>query len=109
MRDPTRRRSPGSWPRDQPVRWRALGRNLSTFVLTTAAVVVQVALIVPLLVYDMSPEGRAAGGGWLRLGLTLAWGGATLWAVWSWMMAEPRAILAPVVTVALIWIAWAVS
>jgi hypothetical protein len=109
MRDPTRRRSPGSWPRDQPVRWRALGRSLSTFVLTTVAVVVQFALVVPLLVYGMSPEGRAAGGGWVRLALTLVWGGATLWAAWSWLMAEPRAVLAPFATGAAIWLAWAVS
>ena len=65
--------------------------------------------MIPVLAYDMSPEGRAAGGGWLRVGLTLAWGIATLWSAWNWVMAEPRAILAPIGTGLLIWFAWAVS
>ncbi len=102
MTDPNRRDSPGSWPRDRPVRWGALGRNVSTFVLTTLAFIVQFALVVPLVLLSSD-----AGGGWLRTGVGLVWGAGTLWAGWCWVTGEARSILAPLVTGGLIWLAWA--
>ncbi len=100
MGDPNRRDHPGSWPRDRPVRWGALGRNLSTFVITTAAFVVQFALVVPVLLLSSD-----APGGWMRPAVALVWGIGTLWAAWCWMTWSPRSILAPVVTAAVIWLA----
>jgi hypothetical protein len=97
--DPTRRRSPGSWPRDHPVRWRALGWNISTFVVTTMAVVVQFVLIVPLLMVPSTGDGS------LQVVVALVWAGATLWATWCWITAQSRAIIAPIVTGAVIWLA----
>jgi hypothetical protein len=99
--DPNRRDTPGSWPRDQPVRWGALGRNLSTFVMTIVAFVVQFALVVPLL---MLPSDAA--GGWLRLAVGIVWGLGTLWAAWCWLTSQARSVLAPIVTGALIWLVW---
>jgi hypothetical protein len=98
--DPNRRDSPGSWPRDRPIRWGALGRNLTTFVLTTVAFVVQFALVVPLLMLSAD-----AGGGWLRPAVALVWGLGTLWAGWCWMTGQARSVVAPIVTGALIWLA----
>jgi hypothetical protein len=100
--DPNRRDSPGSWPRDRPVRWGALGRNVSTFVVTTIAFIVQFALVIPVL--TVSSE---AAGGWLRTGVALVWGAGTLWAAWCWVTGQTRSIVAPVVTGAVIWLAWA--
>jgi hypothetical protein len=97
---PNDRDSPGSWPRDRPVRWGAVGRNLATFVLTTVAFVVQFALVVPLLM--LSSE---AGGGWLRPAVALVWGAGTLWAGWCWLTGRSRSIAAPVVTALVIWLA----
>jgi len=34
MEDPTRRRSPGSWPRDRPIRWRGVAGGLLTTLYT---------------------------------------------------------------------------
>ncbi len=104
MSDPNRRDSEGSWPRDRPVRWGALGRTVSSFVLTTVAFVVQFALVVPLLLLQAD-----AGGGWLRAGVGLVWGLGTLWAGWCWVTGQSRSILAPIGTAALIWLAWVAS
>ena len=101
MTDPNRRDSPGSWPRDRPIRWGAVGRNLSTFVLTTVAFVVQFALVVPLV---LAPSDAA--GGWLRLAAAVVWGAGTLWAAWCWMTGQVRSVVAPIVTGALIWLVW---
>lgn len=100
MKDPTRRDAPGSWPRDRPVRWGALGRNLASFAARTSVFVVQFALVVPLLTV---PADAAAG--WLQAGVGLVWGAGTLWAAWCWLLADPRGIVAPVVTLAVILLA----
>ena len=100
MPDPSRRDSPGSWPRDRPVRWGALGRSLSTFAVSSAAILIQFALVVPLL--GLPSE---SGDGWLRTGVALVWGIGTLWAAWCWVTADRRGVLAPVVTIAVIWLA----
>ena len=101
MTDPNRRESPGSWPRDRPIRWGAVGRNLSTFVLTSVAFVVQFALVIPLVA---APSDAA--GGWLRFGVAIVWGLGTLWAGWCWLTSQARSVLAPIVTGALIWLVW---
>ena len=99
---PNRRDAPGSWPRDRPVRWRALGRNRTTFLVTTLAFVVQFALVIPMLAVPGD-----VGDGWLRIAVALVWGLGTLWAAWCWITARTRSVLAPAVTGTLIWLALA--
>lgn len=99
MDDPNSRRSPGSWPRDRPIRWGGVVRNLATFLLTTVAVVAQLVLIVPLLAL---PSGDGLPGV-LRIVASLVWAGATLWAGWSWLMGRARGILAPLGTAVVLW------
>ena len=103
MTDPTGR-TPGSWPRDRPVRWRALGRNVSTLVVTTLAFIVQFGLVVGVLALPSD-----AAGGWLRPLVALAWGIGVLWTAWCWVTWRARGIVAPVLTAALIWLAAAAS
>jgi hypothetical protein len=98
MRDPTRR-PPGSWPGDRPIRWRGVAGNLTQFVIGTVAALVQLGLIVPVLVVGGSAAGDGLGG-FVRLGLTLLWGGLTLFAAWSWVFGRWRIVLAPLLTVA---------
>jgi hypothetical protein len=100
--NPNRRDAPRSWPRDRPVRWGALGRNVSTFFLTTIAALVQFALVLPLLAVPAD-----AGGGLLRIGVALVWGLGSLWAAWCWVLGQARSVVAPVVTGMLIWLALA--
>ena len=73
MSDPNRREHPDSWPRDRPIRWGALGRNLSTFAVTSVASLVQFGLVVPVLTISAD-----AAGGWLRTGVALFWGLGTV-------------------------------
>ena len=103
MRDPTRR-PPGSWPRDRPVRWGALARNLTWFVGASAAALLQLGLAIPVLAVGSSEAGDGLGG-FVGIGLTLAWAALTLFAAWSWVLGRWRVVIAPVVTVALIVVA----
>jgi hypothetical protein len=96
----THDREPGAWPRDRRVRWRALGSNLTTFAITTTAFVVQFALVVGVIALRSD-----LGGGWLRPAIALAWGLGTLWCAWCWITWRPIAIVMPVATAALIWLA----
>jgi hypothetical protein len=107
MRDPTRR-SPGSWPRDRPIRWRGVAGTLTQFVIGSAAALFQLALVVPVLVIGGSAVGDGLGG-FVRVGVALLWGGMTLFAAWSWMFGRWRVVLAPVVTVAALLLASAAS
>jgi hypothetical protein len=66
MRDPTRR-SPGSWPRDRPIRWRGVAGNLAQFVVGSAAALVQLGLVIPVLVVSGSDVGEGLGG-FVRIG-----------------------------------------
>ncbi len=100
MRDPGDR-APGAWPRDRPIRWRGVAGNLRWFVAGTAALIVQLALVVPVLVASGSPGGQTFGG-MARIVLALVWGGMTLFAAWSWVLGRWRVVIAPVVTVAAI-------
>ena len=96
MRDPTRR-APGSWPRDRPIRWRGVAGNLIQFVVGSAAALIQLALVVPVVVIGGSAAGDGLGG-FMRIALALLWGGLTLFAAWSWLLGRWRVVLAPVVT-----------
>lgn len=107
MRDPTRR-SPGSWPRDRPIRWRGVAGNLTQFVVGSVAALVQLALVIPVLAIGGSVVGDRLGG-LVRIGLALLWGGLTLFAAWSWIFGRWRVVLAPVVTVAALFLASAVT
>jgi hypothetical protein len=104
MDDPTRRSSPGSWPRDRPVRWRWLASSVLRFVVGTGALLVQLALVVPLLMLTSSATGRSLGG-LVGVALALAWGGLTLFAAWSWVVARWRVVLAPIATIVVFWLA----
>jgi hypothetical protein len=104
MDDPTRRRSPGTWPRDRPVRWSGLAGNLTWFLVATAALVVQGLLAIPLVVVTGPAAGEALGG-FGRIGLALVWGGLTLFAAWSWVLGRWRVVIAPIATGALLWLA----
>jgi hypothetical protein len=106
MRDPTRR-PPGSWPRDRPIRWRGVFGNLSWLVVASAAAIVQLGLVVPVLVVGGSSTGDGLGG-FVGIGLTLLWAALTLFAAWSWMFRRWRVVIAPVVMVAALLIASAV-
>jgi len=97
---PSRRPSPDHWPRDRPVRWGALGRNLSTFAVTTIAFVVQFALVVPVVMLSST-----AWSGWLQILVALVWGVGTVLAAWCWITWRPVVLLAPVVTGLVIWLA----
>jgi hypothetical protein len=98
MRDPTRR-SPGSWPRDRPIRWVGVAGGLAWFVASTVAGLLQLGLVVPVLAVASSTAGESLGG-LARIGLALAWGGLTLFAGWSWLFGRWRIVLAPMLTVA---------
>jgi hypothetical protein len=100
MRDPTRR-SPGSWPRDRPIRWRGVAGNLAQFVVGSAAALVQIGLVIPVLVVGGSEAGDGLGG-FVRVLLALVWGGLTLFAAWSWVLGRWRVIFAPVATAAVL-------
>jgi hypothetical protein len=100
VQDPTRRQSPGSWPRDRPVRWRAGGRYLVLFLARTAAFLGQFALVIPVIALSAD-----TGGGWVRTAVALVWGAGTLWAGWCWMIGSSRGLVAPVVTFVAIWLA----
>ena len=107
MRDPTRR-SPASWPRDRPIRWRGVAGNLTQFVVGSAAGLVQLALVIPVLAIGGSAVGDGLGG-FVRIGLALLWAGLTLFAAWSWIFGRWRVVLAPVVTAAALFLASAAT
>ena len=104
MADPTRRRSPGSWPRDRAVRWDHLAGNVTWFLVGTAALLIQVLLSIPLIGVAASSAGDAVGG-LARIGFALVWGGLTLFAAWSWVLGRWRVVAAPIATIAFLWLA----
>jgi hypothetical protein len=106
MRDPTRR-AHGSWPRDRPVRWGRVAGNLSWFVIGSAAAILQLVLVVPILAFGGSASG-ADGRGAARVVLALVWAGLTLFAAWSWIFGRWRVVLAPVLTVLALYVASAI-
>ena len=71
--------------------------NLTQFVVGSAAALVQLALVIPVLAIGGSSVGDALGG-FMRIALALLWGGLTLFAAWSWIFGRWRVVLAPVVT-----------
>jgi hypothetical protein len=103
MEDPTRRPR-GAWPRDRPVRWGALGYSLAWILISTAAMVAQLVLVVPLLIVAASQVGDTIGG-FGRIALALAWGALTLFGAWSWLLGRWRVVFAPMATIALLLIA----
>lgn len=103
MTGPNDRRRPEDWPRDGPIRWGGVVGNLASYAVCTVAVLAQLLLIIPLLAL---PGGEGLGG-LVRPLVALVWGGATLWAAWCWLHVQARAILAPVVSVAAIFLAGA--
>jgi hypothetical protein len=103
MDDPTRRPH-GAWPRDRPVRWGALGHSLAWILISTAAMIIQLVLVVPLLIVAASQVGDALGG-FARIALALAWGALTLFGAWSWLLGRWRVVLAPLGTIALLLVA----
>ena len=98
MDDPTRRPE-GSWPRDRPVRWRGVGRNLTWFIVGTAALGIQVLLAGPVL---------AMSGGIGGTILALIWGVLTLLAARAWLFGEWRVVLIPIITVTVLALAFAI-
>ena len=103
MRDPTRR-SPGSWPRDRPIRWRGVFGNLTWLVTASAAAVIQLGLVIPVVIVGGSPAGDGLGG-FVRIGLALLWGALTILAAWSWLFGRWRVVIAPLVTATAVMIA----
>jgi fatty acid desaturase len=99
MDDPTRR-SRGVWPRDRPIRWSGVVNNLTWYVVATAALLLQIALALPVLVL---------GGGVAGTVLALVWGAMTLFAAWSWITWRWRVVIAPLVTIAAILVRVAVG
>ncbi len=71
---------------------------------TTVAFIVQFALVVGVIAL---PADAAAG--WLRPLVALVWGIGVLWTAWCWVTWQARAVIAPVLTAALIWLAAAAS
>ena len=101
MEDPTRRRSPGSWPRDRPIRWGGVAGGLLWFVISWLALIGQVALAVPMLIV-----GSDLGVGRVGLGLGLAWGAITLFTAWSWVLGRWRVALGPTVFGIVLMLVW---
>ena len=82
--------------------------NLTQFVVGSAAALVQLALVLPVLAIGGSAVGDGLGG-FVRIGLALLWGVLTLFAAWSWIFGRWRVVLAPVVTVAALFLASAAT
>jgi hypothetical protein len=82
--------------------------NLTWFVVGTAAGIVQLVLVVPLIVVGNTPAGDGLGG-FARTGLAILWGALTLFAAWSWILGRWRVVLAPVLTGTALIVAWTVS
>ena len=99
MDDPTRRPR-GVWPRDRPIRWSGVVNNLTWYVVATVALLLQIALALPVLVL---------GGGVAGTVLALVWGAMTLFAAWSWITWRWRVVIAPLVTIAAILVRAAVG
>jgi fatty acid desaturase len=95
VEDPTRRPSPGSWPRDRPVRWGFLARSLGWFIWSTAWLLVQVGLVVLVVANGEAPWGPL---------LALVWGGATLATAWAWVTGRGWIALPPIVTALATWL-----
>lgn len=96
MRDPSHR-PPGTWPRDRPIRWGGVARNLAWYVLASAALIAQVLLALPIVLIVLlgTDEPRLV---LARLVLVAVWAGLTLFAAWSWVFGRWRVLLAPLVT-----------
>lgn len=92
MDDPTRRPH-GAWPRDRPIRWSGVVNNLTWYIVATAALLLQIALALPVLLL---------GGGLAGTLLALGWGAMTVFAFWSWITWRWRVVIAPLVTIAAI-------
>ena len=101
MRDPTER-TPGSWPRDRPIRWRGLASNMTWLVVASAAAILQFALVIPVLGIAAEPS---SSGSLVPVVVALAWGGLTLYAAWSWVLGRWRVVAIPVVMLAILWLA----
>jgi len=70
----------------------------------TAAAILQLALVVPVVMVGNSLAGDGLGG-FGRTGLALWWGGLTLFAAWSWVLGRWRVVLAPILTAAALLVA----
>jgi len=82
--------------------------NLTQFVVGSAAALLQLALVIPVLAIGGSAVGDGLGG-LVRIGLALLWGGLTLFAAWSWLLGRWRVVVAPIVTAAALFLAVAAS
>ncbi len=71
----------------------------------TSAALIQLGLVVPLLVIGGSLEDDWPQG-LVRIVLALIWGGLTLFAAWSWVLGRWRVVLAPMITAAVLIVAW---
>ena len=98
MEDPSRRRSPGSWPRDRPIRWGGVAGGLLWFVVSWLALIGQVVLAVPMLLVASARDDLAG------LGLAIAWAGLTLVTAWWWLRGRWQVVAGPLVTMGLVWL-----
>jgi len=103
VQDPTRRPR-GSWPRDRPIRWERVAGNLSWLVVGSAAAILQLVLVIPVLTFGGSAAGDEGRGG-IRIVLALVWAGLTLFAAWSWIFGRWRVVVAPVLTLLAFYVA----
>jgi fatty acid desaturase len=87
--DPSRRRSPGSWPRDRPIRWGGVAGGLLWFIVSWASLIGQLLLAVPMLAI-------ARDLGLLGAVIALVWAGVTLFTAWSWVLGRWRVVLGPI-------------
>ena len=90
MEDPTRRRSPGTWPRDRPIRWGGVAGGLLWFVVSWLALLAQLALAIPTVIVG------SYWGGVIGVVVAVAWGLATIFTAWSWVLGRWRVVLGPV-------------
>jgi hypothetical protein len=90
----------GGWPRDRPIRWSGVVNNLTWYVVATVALLLQIALALPVLLL---------GGGVAGTVLALVWGAMTLLAAWSWITWRWRVVVAPLVTIGAILVRAAVG
>jgi hypothetical protein len=78
--------------------------NLGWLVVASAAALLQLALVIPVLAFGGSAPGDE-GRGAIRIVLALVWGGLTLFAAWSWVLARWRVVLAPMLTLLALYVA----
>jgi hypothetical protein len=88
------------WPRDAPVRWSALARRLTLWLVILASALAHFGLAA-LYVAFIAAGSTSAIVAWV---LALAWIGLAGFLVWNWLFFRWRIVLAPIGGAVLLWL-----